>query len=326
MGGLDARRVLVTGAAGFIGAHVSRLLVGHGATVIALTSRPDPVLPRLEDVAGKFEAVVGDLCNPVSISAAVNAARPELVIHLGAFTHVGRSFDHVAETIRTNVEGTVNLLGALDGAFERFVYVGTSDVYGDGDVPFREHDAVRPLSPYAVSKYAAERFCRMYHQAHGWPIVCVRPFNTYGPWQSVDRIIPELIVSALRRQPLPMTGGKQTREFTYVDDMADGIIRALSVPSIEGEVLNLGGGGEVSMRTLATTVLDLLDHPVDPAFGALPYRPNEIWRMFGDSSRARELLGWRPVHSLEDGLRLTIDWYRERVDSGAPFVAPSTPD
>jgi len=204
----------------------------------------------------------------------------------------------------------VNLLLALGGNYERFVNVGSGDVYGDAPVPFQEDGPVRPASPYAVSKYAAERFCRMFNQAYGWPIVCLRPFNVFGPHQSPDRIIPELIISAMSGRDLKMTEGTQTREFMYVDDVVDAFTRALTRPGIDGEVINVCRGEEVSIRELAVTVLDLMGNPVRALFGALPYRPTEIWRMFGDNSKALTLLDWKPTTSLADGLTRTIDWYR----------------
>ena len=314
----SGRRVLVTGASGFVGSHVVRQLVGDGAHVVALSSSVSQRTPeRLADVIADIEIVDANICDPSSLTHAVAVARPDLVIHLAAFTHVGRSFYRVDENIQTNVQGTVNLLQALDGRFERFVYIGSGDVYGDGQAPFREDQPVAPVSPYAVSKYAAERFCRMFHQAYSWPIVCLRPFNAYGPWQSVDRVVPELVVAGLQGKPLQMTEGRQTREFTFVEDVANAFVLALVTPGIDGEVLNVGSGEEVSMRTLALTVLELLGNPVEPEFGALPYRPTEIWRMVGDSSRAERLLGWRATRSLPDGLARTVDWYKQRLAEGA---------
>jgi nucleoside-diphosphate-sugar epimerase len=165
-----------------------------------------------------------------------------------------------------------------------------------------------------VSKYAAERFCRMFRQAYGWPIVCLRPFNAYGPHQTADRIIPSLILAGLRGKDLEMTQGAQTREFMYVDDVVDAFVRALWRPGLEGEVVNISSGQEISIRSLALTVLALLGNPVQPVFGALDYRPNEIWRFFGDNTKGRELLDWAPTTSLEDGLSATISWLRQQDD------------
>jgi nucleoside-diphosphate-sugar epimerase len=310
--GIGGSTVLVTGASGFIGSHLTRRLVSDGARVLAMTSasaNPD----RLADVAADIELVRANVNDVDSLRAVVENGHPDLVVHLAAFTHVGRSFERVDENIQTNIQGTVNLLEVLAGDFTRFVYIGTGDIYGDAPVPFHEDGPVRPLSPYAVSKYAAERYCRMFHRAYDWPIVCLRPFNAYGPFQSGDRIIPELILAGLRGESLRMTEGHQTREFTYVEDEIDAFVRALVVPGIEGQVMNVGRGEEVSMRDIALTVLGLLDQPAEPQFGALPGRPNEVARMVGDSSRARELLGWEPMHSLSDGLEKTIAWYRERA-------------
>lgn len=308
---LERRRVLVTGADGFIGSWVTARLVAHRASVVAMVSTTgrDRVTSR-RPFAGGVTVVASELTDVTSLRSVVDAARPELVIHLAAFTHVGRSFQRLDDNIQTNIQGTVNLLTALDGSYQRFVYVGSGDVYGDVPVPFVEDGPISPASPYAVSKYAAERFCRMFQQAYGWPIVCLRPFNVYGPGQSPDRIIPELILSALQGRPLEMTEGRQTREFTYVSDVADAFCRALVAPGVEGRVINIGRGDEVAIRDLALLVLGLLGVSTPPLFGALPYRPTEIWRMVCDNRLAGELLEWLPSTELQDGIRETIAWFR----------------
>ncbi len=253
----------------------------------------------------------------------VEESRPEIVFHLGAYTHVGKSWARVDECIQTNVHGTVALLQALVRTdYRRFVYTSTSEVYGDIAVPFKEDAAVDPLSPYSVSKYAGERFCRMLQRGRGWPVVVVRPFNAYGPAQSPDRVIPEIIVRGLRKQRLAMTEGLQTREFNYVDDLVGGFLLAASVPGVEGEVFNIGGGDEVSMREVARTILDLMGNPVEPEFGALPARPTEIPAMRSDPSKARARLGLPPFRPLAEGLEPTIAWYRGELErSGSQFVA-----
>jgi UDP-glucose 4-epimerase len=313
MSELHGKRVLVTGASGFLGSYVVRRLVADGARVYGVSSSVSSSTPeRLVGVIDSIELLEANLRDASSLADVVHTAQPELVIHQAAFTHVGKSFSRIDENIQTNIQGTVNLLLALDGHYERFVYIGSGDVYGDAPVPFHEDGPVRPASPYAVSKYAAERFCRMFEKAYGWPIVCLRPFNVYGPQQSADRIIPELIISALGGRDLKMTEGNQTREFIYVDDVVDVFARALTQPGIEGEVINVSRGEEVSIRQMAQTVLDLMGNPVKALFGALPYRPTEIWRMFGDNTKARELLGWTPTTSLTDGLNKTIAWYTKQ--------------
>ena len=205
----------------------------------------------------------------------------------------------------------------------RFVNVGTSEIYGDVPAPFREDQPVRPISPYAASKYGAECFARVLHQGRGAPIVFLRPFNAYGPAQSTDRVIPEIIVRALRGEPVRMTQGRQTREFNYVADLVDAMVRAAATDGVEGELFNLGCGEDVAVRDVASTVLAMLGNPVEAHFGALPERPTEIWTMRSDSRRAVDRLGWKPQHSLSDGLAKTIAWYRrELADPASPFAVP----
>ena len=324
MASLSQSRVLVTGASGFIGSHLTKRLVAEGAEVHAVTPAVSSVYPeRLLDVRTSIVLHEANITDRSAMDALAKHAKPSIVFHLAAYTHVGKSWQRVDECVQTNVQGTVNLLQALDSiGYDRFVNTGTSEIYGDIDVPFREDANVNPNSPYSVSKYAAERFCRMFRQGHGWPIVLVRPFNAYGPAQSPDRIIPETIVRALRKQELKTTSGKQTREFNYVDDLVDGFVLAATVPGVEGELINLGGGEEIAIRDVVTAVLDVMGNPITAQIGALPDRPTEIWRMFCDSTKARELLGWKPRHTLREGLESTIEWYRAELNgSGSAYEA-----
>jgi UDP-glucose 4-epimerase len=320
---LRDRRVLVTGGTGFIGSHLTGALVDLGADVHVLTSTVSSVYPhRLTGLRSSITLHEGNLTDRTAMRALIRNARPDLVFHLAAYTHVGKSWHRIDECIQSNIQGTVNLLEALDGSgYERFVNTGTSEIYGAIDVPFHEDDRPAPVSPYAVSKHAAEEYCRLAADGRGQPIVRVRPFNAYGPGQSPDRVIPEVIVRGLRREPLKMTTGKQTREFNYVTDLVEGFLLLGVVPGIEGQLFNLGNGEEVTIADLVHTVLDVMGNPVEAELGALPDRPIEIWRMFCDSARAREVLRWGPQHSLRDGLRATVDWYRQELeDPTSPFV------
>ena len=322
MESLRNKRALVTGAPGFIGSHVVRRLVAAGAEVHALTNTVSSMVPpRLLDLRGAIKLHEANLTDRSAMDTLVARCNPEYVFHLAAYTHVGKSWTRVDECVQTNVQGTVNLLQALDGRYQRFVYTSTSEVYGDVGVPFKEDAPVHPVSPYAVSKYSGELFCRMFHQSLGWPIVILRPFNAYGPWQTSDRVIPEIIAKALQGKELQMTEGRQTREFNYVDDLARAFLLAATANGVDGEVLNVGCGLEVSMRDLATTILDLMGNPVKPRFGALPHRPAEIWRMYCDNSKAVQKLGWKPEFDLTRGLARTIEWYTaELARPDSPFA------
>ena len=324
MDDLAGARVLVTGATGFIGSHLCRRLLEGGAQIHALTSTVSSVYPvRLVDIKDRITLYGGNLNDSGAMDSVVEQADPTIVFHLGAYTHVGKSWDRIDECIQTNVHGSVNLLQALARSrYQRFVYTSTSEVYGDVAVPFREDAVVDPLSPYAVSKYAGERFCHVLQRGQSWPIVVVRPFNAYGPAQSPDRIVPEIIVKAIRRERLAMTEGRQTREFNYVEDLVDGFIRAATVADIEGEVFNIGGGEEISMRNLAKTILELMGDPITPEFGALPNRPTEIWSMRSDVTKATDRLRLMPARPLREGLEKTISWYRRELEqSGSLFSA-----
>jgi UDP-glucose 4-epimerase len=320
---LAGARVLVTGASGFIGSHLTRRLIADGAEVHALTSTVSSVYPpRLLEVREQITLHEASLTDRGALTIVAGDVKPSYVFHLGAYTHVGKSWQRVDECIQVNVQGTVNLLMALEPVgFTRFVNVGTSEIYGDIDVPFREDASVHPISPYSVSKHAAEEFCRLFAEARSWPIVRVRPFNAYGPMQSPDRIVPEIITRALQAQPLRMTLGLQTRELNYVADLADGMVCAALAPDVDGELLNLGCGREISMRDLATMILSVLGDPITPEFGALPERPIEIPRMYADTGKTEQRLGWRAATSLEDGLARTVDWYREALAAGRSSFA-----
>ena len=298
--------MLVTGGTGFVGSHLVTALVGVGAHVAVLARRPGA--PRASDQDPVV--IVGDLTDRESLDAAVERARPELVFHLGAIASSGAV---AARCVRVNVEGTVNLLGALAGVgYERLVHTSTSEVYGDAPAPFDEASPTRPRSAYGASKLAAELFCEQGHRNLGWPVVQLRVGTTYGPGQAADRLVPDVILHALRGEDVAMTSGTQTRELNDVADIVDGLLLAAVVDGIDGATLNLGNGVEVAVADAARQVVELMGSPIALRLGALPDRPGEPSRSFVDGSRARAELGWEPKTSLTEGLARTIAWYRER--------------
>ena len=316
------KRVLVTGGSGFIGSHLVDRLLGEGAEV-AVTVRYGNVMKneRLRHCWDSIRVIEADLRNRGALEAGLRDFPPEVVFHLAAYNHVGQSFVQVEECFDVNAKGTANLLDTCGDGVERFVYMSTSEVYGhQAGVPFAETMCPQPISPYAITKYAGELYCHMKQRIAGSPsVVITRAFNTFGPYQSAKAVIPELIINCLRGEPVRTTKGEQTREFNYVSNVVDGLVRA---GSHEGEIegpVNIAAGEEVSIRDLVHKIAELTGTRAKIETGALPYRPTEIWRMYADSSRARQALGWEPKVGLDEGLRLTVEWFREyrRGDSDA---------
>ena len=321
MSGMKDKRVVVTGGSGFIGSHLVKRLLEQGAQV-AVTVRYGNVIKneRLREEWTRLKVIEADLRNRGALDD-VRKFDPHVVFHLAAYNHVGESFRQVEECFDVNAKGTANLLDVVPG-IDSFIYMSTSEVYGhQSGVPFVETMNPEPISPYAITKYAGELYCRMKQRMKGsGRIVVLRPFNAYGPYQSSKAIIPELIINCLKGRPIRTTKGEQTREFNYVGNLVDGLIAAASDKStIEGPV-NLASGEEVAIRDLVKKIAALTDTKSSIEIGALEYRPTEIWRMFADSSRARALFGWTPRVNLDEGLKLTVDWYRQYLSSGGAHL------
>jgi nucleoside-diphosphate-sugar epimerase len=315
---VHGKRVLVTGGSGFIGSHLVHRLLELGAEV-AVVVRYANVMEneRLADCWERLHILEADLRNRGAL-AVIRQFGPAVVFHLAAYNHVGESFRQVEECFDVNAKGTANLLDTC-GDIEKFIYISTSEVYGEQkQVPFVESMCPQPISPYAITKYAGELYCRMKQRmSNAPPIVILRPFNAFGPYQSTKAIIPELIINCLKGVPIRTTKGEQTREFNYVGNLIDGMILAANRPDRIDEVINLAGGEEVAIRDLVQKVAELTGSTSLLEVGALPYRPTEIWRMFADSTRARERLGWKPAVSLAEGLVRTIDWFRQYLTTHA---------
>ena len=315
------KRVLVTGGSGFIGSHLVRNLLDLGAQV-AVTVRYGNLVKniRLADCWNCIHVIEADLRNRGALQA-IRRFDPEIVFHLAAYQDVGQSFTQIEECFDVNAKGTANLLDACEGA-PKFVYISTSEVYGvQASVPFSESMQPNPGSPYAVTKYAAEMFCRMKQRiAPPGSIVILRPFNAFGPYQSTKAIIPELILKCLHSEPIETTPGEQSREFNFVTNLTEGMILSAQHPAPLDGPVNLAGGEEIAIRDLVRRIAGLTNSRSRVEVGVLPYRPNEIWRMRGDATRARQELGWKPRVSLDDGLRVTVDWFRDQIARGNPAV------
>jgi UDP-glucose 4-epimerase len=307
---LSDREVLVTGGSGFIASHLVRRLVHAGAHVSILTKYNSIIdNTRLAGLWDRITPIEADLRNLDSL-AQLRSLRPEIIFHFAAYNHVGDSFLHVNEAIESNARGSANLLEACQD-YTRFIYISSSEVYGFQDsVPFCETANPFPISPYAIGKYAGELYARMKYHVERCPIVILRPFNAFGPYQSPRAVIAEIILTCLKGDVVCATEGRQTRDFNFVENLVDGFMLAAERDEPIGEVINIGSGREISIRTVVELIHRLTGSRSELRIGALPYRPTEIWRMVASNEKAARLLGWEPKIDLEKGLEQSIEWYR----------------
>ncbi|HVT43066.1 MAG TPA: NAD(P)-dependent oxidoreductase [Thermoanaerobaculia bacterium] len=307
---LTGKRVLVTGGSGFVGRHLVRSLSEAGAIVVATRHRTTPGEAPPE--VRWLPLAIGD---PDSIRAAVAAARPEVVFHLAALLGADRSIAFAERALRANLLGTHNLFAVLleqDEKVERIVVMGSSEEYGRSEtLPIGEEQPLHPVSPYSLSKAAASQLALTYAALYGLPVTVLRPFIIYGPGQSPTMMLPSLIETLLEERDFAMTAGEQTRDFLYVDDLVAGLAAAAVEPAAAGEALNLCSGEERSIRDVAELAASMVGGGGRLLPGALPYRGNEVWRLYGSNARARRLLEWSPHTSLHEGLKRTVEWYRE---------------
>ena len=315
------RRVLVTGAGGFIGSHLVEFLIGRGASVrgfVRYNSRSDRGwLDRLDpSVADEADVFIGDFINPEAVSNAI--AGCEIVLHLGALIPIPYSYQHPREFVETNVVGTLNVLEAARRAdVARVVQVSTSEVYGSAQtVPIPEDHPLHPQSPYAATKVGSDQLSLSYARAFGIPLVLARPFNTFGPRQSARAVIPTIISQALSRGHVELGATEPTRDFVYVADTAAGIARCAEVDDVLGEVFNLGTGREISIGEVVEAVFAAIGKELPVVLADERLRPpgSEVDRLCASVGKARSQLGWEAIVPFEDGLRQTIDWVAKSLD------------
>lgn len=318
---LNGKKVLVTGAGGFIGSHLSEELVKEGASVRAFVrynSRGDGGLLRDLNPAilEQVEIIGGDLRDEDAVRKAVSGCT--IVLHLGALISIPYSYYHPVEVVSTNLTGTLNvLLACRDQSIERLVHTSTSEVYGTARiVPIDEKHPLQGQSPYSASKIGADKLAESFYCAYGLPVITVRPFNTFGPRQSARAVIPTIITQALVKDVIKLGNLNTTRDFTYVSDTVAGFMRAAVATEGVGEVFNLGTGEEIGIGDLAERVIAIVDRKVKIQVDEARLRPekSEVLRLISDNNKARELLGWKPNVTLDQGLRQTITWISQHLD------------
>jgi NAD dependent epimerase/dehydratase len=320
------RRVLVTGAGGFIGSHLAETLARRGAQVRAMVrytsdGRAGWLQTRPEDVAGAIEVFPADIRDRGRVQAAVQGC--EAVFHLAALISIPWSYEAPESYVDTNVRGTLNVLEACRGvAGVRLVHTSTSEVYGTPEqVPISESHPVRAQSPYAATKAAADQLALSYHASFGVRAVVLRPFNTYGPRQSTRGVLPTILAQLLTgRRTIRLGSLWPRRDLTYVDDTVAGFIAAAESDAAIGRTVQLGTGRDVSIRELADLIMRVLGVQATIESVEARTRPeaSEVRHLRSSPDLARELLGWQPQVALEDGITRTADWMRGRLGELRP--------
>lgn len=313
------KKVLVTGAGGFIPSHLVEYLLNAGAQVRAFvryTSRSDAGFLKEITDRSHLEVVAGDLRDYAAVDQAVKGS--EIVFHLGALISIPYSYFHPVEVIETNVNGTLNVLIACHKYGPgKIVHTSTSEVYGTAiTVPISEAHPLQGQSPYSASKIGADKLAESFFCAYSLPVVTVRPFNTYGPRQSARAVIPTIISQALTRDVIHLGNLDTRRDFTYVADTVRGFIQAAEADNVNGETLNLGTGIELSIGDLAEKIIQLSGRQVRIETEQQRLRPekSEVMRLLSDNRFARERIGWQPEVVLEDGLTKTIRWIEQHLE------------
>ncbi len=311
---LKDKRILITGGLGFVGVNLTKKLMSMGIKPILMDFKPD--LKKLDKNYIPFnleslEYYNIDIRDSDKVAETVKNIAPNFVIHLAGMTNLEKTFETASLAIDINLKGSLALLkGSEKAKVDNFVFLSTSDIYGGVNPPFREDQLAQPASPYSASKAATEMFLYMFYNVYGTRVTILRSFNLYGMYQPSERVIPYIIIKLLNNEEVPLTKGEQKREFNYVDDLLDAILRSLNSNKSIGKTLNIGCGISISIKDVAMLIAKKLDRIDNLKLGALDYRKNEIWDMYCDNSLARDTLNWEPKVSLEEGLEKTIQWYR----------------
>ena len=305
----NEKRILVTGGAGFIGSEVVSQLIKKNAMVTVLDNfsyGKKQYLPKKK----KLKIIKGDITDEKVVNRAVKDQ--EFIIHLAALPFIPDSFHYPANFFNVNANGSVNLLwkSIQSKTVTRFIHISTSEVYGTAQhTPMDENHPTVPHSTYAVSKLAGDRVAFTLHKEHGFPVVIIRPFNSYGPQYTQPYIIPEIMNQLLIGNKELMLGNiDATRDFTYVSDTANAIIRSLDSKKAIGEIINVGSGNEISIRDLAFKIFKIAKKKIKIRHDESRERPYDVNRLICNNKKASKLLGWKPKINMDQGLKKLFQW------------------
>lgn len=325
---LKNKKILVTGSEGFIGSHLTERLVELGANVTALVQYNSfnnwGWIDTLDDkIKDNIEVITGDIREYDNMKRAIKGK--DIVFHLAALIAIPYSYLSPMAYVRTNVEGTTNVLEACrEYGIEKIIHTSTSETYGTAlYVPIDEKHPMQGQSPYSASKIAADKMAESYYKSFNTPVAIIRPFNTYGPRQSARAVIPTIITQILSgAKEIKLGSLTPTRDFNYVKDTVEGFIKVAESDKTTGQVVNVGSNYEISIGDLANMIINIIGNEVNIISDEIRIRPDksEVNRLWADNTKMMELTNWKPEYSLEKGLKETIDWIEKSIQYYKPDI------
>jgi UDP-glucose 4-epimerase len=295
------KKILVTGASGFIGTHLCKDLYAHAAEVHGISRN----LPAAEsNVVRWWQGYLEDIS---SVRAIMHKVKPDIVYHLASYVTGSRAIEHVLPTLNSNFVSTVNLLIATaEIGCQRIVLAGSLEE------PDFDQDLITPSSPYAAAKWASSNYARMFHDLYQVPVVTAKIFMVYGPEQNLRFLIPYVISSLLEGVPPKVSSGTRSVDWIYVNDLVSGLLAMAHAPNIEGSTIDLGSGSLTTVREVIEQLVGCVNDQVHPEFGAIPDRSREQIRV-ANTANSYTKLGWKSLTPIEEGLKLTVEWHKNQL-------------
>lgn len=300
------KRVLITGASGFIGRHLLHQLRTYGSHISTISRKKNNDFPK------DIEQYVIDIKDTHAIEECVHSYQPDYIFHLAAYKERNENIQAFYSSIETNLIGTLNVFSAAkdENSVQSIVTLGTAEEYGNNVPPFDERFRESPVTPYSFSKICVSHMGELFFHLYDLPVTIIRPTLAYGPGQGTDMFLPSLITSLLENKPFEMTLGEQTRDFVYVTDLVDALILASQNTKAHGQIINIGSGIPIKLADIAEKIENIIGKTGLVNLGGKPYRNNEIMEYYVELKKADDILRWKAKTSIEDGLKETIAYYR----------------
>jgi nucleoside-diphosphate-sugar epimerase len=301
------KQLLIVGGSGFIGRHVVKEALKQGFDVTVLSKKHGNAVSRLDNV----HYIFADISHKESLSTAIKDKVFDYVINLGGYVDHTNYSNGGSKVCDVHFDGVRNLVDCLDcSRIKGFVQIGSGDEYGNISAPQSETQRESPISPYSCAKVASTYFLQTLYKTEGFPAVVLRPFLVYGPEQSAERFIPQIINGCINNQKFSTSKGEQLRDFCFIDDFVKAVFFALSNKHAHGEVINIASGEPITIKKTINMIVSMIGYG-QPQFGKIPYRKGENMALYGNIDKAEKILGWKPSIDLNEGLLKTVKWFRD---------------